>query len=358
VWSQRDKKPIRKTFPTVTDALAWRQEAQVALRRGTMRAPTATTLAEAAEEWLPAAETCVVRTRSGDPYKPSALRSYRQALRNKILPKLGHLRLSAVTRNHLQDLVDDLLAEGNAASTIRNAILPVRAIYRRATDGDQVAINPTLKLRLPAVRGKRERTARVDEAAALLSALPDQDRALWATALYAGLRRGELQALDWADIDLDNNLINVVRAWDQKAGPISPKSRAGERRVPIPKTLRQHLLTHRLRQGHAHSGFVFANSHGRPFDPGTILARARKAWRIAAMQPITLHECRHTYAAFMIAAGINAKALSTYMGHTSITVTLDRYGHLLPGNEHQAATALDRWLNTQTEHPWSQSPGA
>jgi len=92
--------------------------------------------------------------------------------------------------------------------------------------------------------------------------------------------------------------------------------------------------------------------------PETILARARKAWRIAGMQPITLHECRHTYAAFMIAAGINAKALSTYMSHTSITVTLDRYGHLLPGNEHQAATTLDRWLNTQTEHPWRQSPGA
>jgi integrase len=60
----------------------------------------------------------------------------------------------------------------------------------------------------------------------------------------------------------------------------------------------------------------------------------------------------------MIAAGINAKALSTYMGHTSITVTLDRYGHLLPGNEHQAATALDRLLDTQAEHPWSRSPGA
>jgi integrase len=211
-----------------------------------MRAPTRTTLTEAAEYWLAAAESGIVRTRSGDPYKPSALRSYRQALESKVLPKLGHVRLSAVTRNHLQDLVDALVADGKAPSTVRNTILPVRAIYRRATDRDQVAINPTLKLRLPAVRGKRERTARADEAAALLTALADEDRALWATAFYTGLRRGELQALDWADIDFDHNLIHVVRAWDQKAGPISPKSRAGQRRVPIPKTLRQHLLTHRL----------------------------------------------------------------------------------------------------------------
>jgi integrase len=60
--------------------------------------------------------------------------------------------------------------------------------------------------------------------------------------------------------------------------------------------------------------------------------------------PIGLHECRHSYAAYMIAAGINSKALSTYMGHASITITLDRYGHLLPGNEHQAADLLEHWL--------------
>jgi integrase len=62
------------------------------------------------------------------------------------------------------------------------------------------------------------------------------------------------------------------------------------------------------------------------------------------LTPVGLHECRHTYAAFMIAAGVNAKALSTYMGHSTITITLDRYGHLLPGNEHEAATLLDNWL--------------
>jgi integrase len=72
------------------------------------------------------------------------------------------------------------------------------------------------------------------------------------------------------------------------------------------------------------------------------------AWATAGLQPLTLHECRHTYAAYMIAAGINTKALSTYMGHASITITLDRYDHLLPGNEHQAATLLDNWLTQAT----------
>jgi integrase len=89
---------------------------------------------------------------------------------------------------------------------------------------------------------------------------------------------------------------------------------------------------------------VFAGGKGGPFDPGSVARRAREAWVEAGLEPIGLHQCRHTYAAFMIAAGVNAKALSSYMGHSTITVTLDRYGHLLPGNEQQAATLLDNWL--------------
>jgi integrase len=75
-----------------------------------------------------------------------------------------------------------------------------------------------------------------------------------------------------------------------------------------------------------------------------LIERAREAWAAAGLKPILLHEFRHTYAAFMIAAGVNAKALSTYMGHSTITMTLDRYRHLMPGNEDEAAEMLERYL--------------
>jgi integrase len=309
-----------------------------------MRAPTSITVREAAEAWLVAAEAGLVRTRSGSLYKPSALRSYREALRTKLLPEFGHLRLSAVSRNGVQDLVDRLVAKGFAPSSVRNAILPLRAIYRRALDRGDVSVNPTMNLSLPAPSLGRERVARPTEATALVAALPVGDRGLWATALYAGLRRGELQALDWADVDLEQRLIRVERSWDRRAGLIEPKSKSGKRRVPIPDVLRSHLLAHRLQQGRGGHGLVFAGKNGRPFDPGSIAARARKAWAQANLKPIGLHDCRHTYAAFMIAANVNAKALSSYMGHSTITVTLDRYGHLLPGNEREAAALLDCWL--------------
>ena len=90
---------------------------------------------------------------------------------------------------------------------------------------------------------------------------------------------------------------------------------------------------------------MFSNPRGdKPFNPSTLKLHTQKAWCTAGLMPIGLHECRHSYAAYMIAAGINSKALSTYMGHSSITITLDRYGYLLPGNEHEAATLLDNWL--------------
>ena len=79
--------------------------------------------------------------------------------------------------------------------------------------------------------------------------------------------------------------------------------------------------------------------------PPTVLAyRADKAWEKTKLDRITLHECRHTFASPMIAAGVNAKALSTYMGHANIGITLDRYGHLIPGNEDEAAGLLDAYL--------------
>ena len=92
-------------------------------------------------------------------------------------------------------------------------------------------------------------------------------------------------------------------------------------------------------------GLLYPNHNGdRPFNPSTITLRARTAWTKHHLTPITLHEWRHSYAAYLIAAGINTKALSTYMGHSTITITLDRYGHLLPGNEQQAAHLLDTLL--------------
>lgn len=347
-FSARDGKKLRKSFRTLAEAKAWRADAQVALQRGTVSAAASPVLAVAAEAWLAGARAGAIRNRSGDVYKPSVIRGYEQALRLRLLPELGRAQLKDIRRADVQALVDRMLADDHSASTIRNTVMPLRTIFRRALVRGDISVNPTIGLELPAVRGTRDRIASPEEARKLLAALP-QERALWATAMYSGLRLGELLGLEWADVDFDLGLIHVRRSWDPQAGQITPKSRAGVRVVPLAKVLHGFLIEQRV--GCAWSeGLVFGRSPTRPFLAKTPNDRAQRAWKKAGMPPIGLHECRHTFASFMIAAGVNPKAMSVYMGHSSVTITFDRYGHLMPGNEAQAAQLLDDFLDG-----WSSS---
>jgi hypothetical protein len=162
VYSKRDDRTLRKSFATLAEAKAWRADAQVALRTGTLSATPSASLSSAAEAWLDGARRGAVRNRSGFEYKPSTIRGYEQALRLRILPLLGATRLTDIRRAELQVMVDHLLAEGHDPSTIRNSLLPVRAIFRRALARGEVAVNPTSGLELPAVRSRRERVGAGD----------------------------------------------------------------------------------------------------------------------------------------------------------------------------------------------------
>ena len=129
-------------------------------------------------------------------------------------------------------------------------------------------------------------------------------------------------------------MIRVERGWDAEEGEIAPKSRQGRRKVPVPAVLRDRLDAWLLDA--PDSGRIFHNVR-ESYDNG----------RAAIPMPPTLHECRHGYASLMIAAGVNVKALSTFMGHANIRITLDQYGHLLPGAEDEAAGLLDAFLARQ-----------
>lgn len=415
-YSSRDGKKVYKTFAREAEAKTWRADAKRALDHGTMRAPSRRTLREVAAAWLERAEAGEVRNRSGRVYKPATLRGYRQALEERVLPEFGARKLSAVATADLQALVDRWQAEGQAASTIRNSIKPLQAIYRRARSREGLALNPTHDLELPAADPTAVEIVAPHVAVQVLDALPAEDRALWATALYAGLRYGELRALRWGAVDLAGGTIRVVESWDPREGAIAPKTRTSRRTTPVPGALRDYLLDHRLRGGEsAKDALVFAGKGGRPFQAAAVYRRADSAWEIDAarracierfgaaatkseekreqivaalhddgyspraiggalgldpaelrrilgklpkraggkeprpFQRLRLHQARHTYASFMIAAGVNAKALSSFMGHSSINVTFDLYGHLMPGTEAQAAALLDSFLGAEVE---------
>jgi integrase len=349
VFSRLDGKKIRRTFQTEAAAKLWRAEAFAEVRKGARRAPKPTTIRAAWCAWLEGAKAGVIRNRSGDPYKPSALRSYERAMRLRVLPEFGAAKLADVGRRDLQRFVRRLQADGLNASTVQVTLLPLRAIYREAIDEGHVAVNPCDGLKVPRVTRRRERFASPQEAAKLIGAAPEPDRAVWATALYGGLPRGELQALRWESVDLASGVIRVEHGWDAKVGQIELKSNAGRRKVPIAAILRDHLIQHRLRTGRT-EGLVFGRTPEEPLRPEGVIKRADTAWRRVGLRRITLHECRHSFASMMIDAGVNAKALSVYMGHANISITLDRYGHLMPGNEEEAAQRFNAYLTSQQEH--------
>jgi integrase len=349
VYLRRERKKVSKSFAREAEARSWRADALAAANRGGLRAPKPTTVRQAWDAWYEGAKASTIRNRSGDAYKPSALRSYERAMRLRVLPALGSMRLADLQRPDLQAFADLLLAEGLDPSTIQVTLLPLRAVFRRTLARGELAANPCTGLALPAVRGRRERYASAQEAEALLAALSPEDRAVWAMALYGGLRCGELQALRDRDADLAAGLIRVERGWDAREGAIELKSNAGRRKVPVAAVLRDYLVEHRLFGRREGDELFFGRTPSDPFRPGTFQKRADRAWAGAGLERITFHECRHTFASLMIAAGVNAKALSTYMGHANISITLDRYGHLMPGSEEEAAGLLDAYVAAQRE---------
>jgi integrase len=351
VYSKRDGRKLRKTFPTQAAAKAWRADKLSAANRGKLRVLTTVTLPDASAELLAGMRDGSIPTRTGARYKPATIRGYDEAMTLRVLPALGDKRLSDIERADVQDLADKLTGEGLSASTVQNTLDPLRVIYRRATRRDRVSTDPTEGLELRAPDGKRDRIATPDEAASLLAALPDSERALWACAFYAGLRRGELRALRWSDVDVPARVIHVQRGWDAVEGEQDGKSAAADRRVPILELLAPELAAHKLRTRGDGDALVFGRTATVPFIPSTVRSRALKAWEKAKLKPIGLHEARHTCASILIAAGVNAKALSVIMGHATISMTFDVYGHMMPGGLEAAATSANAYLAAAGERP-------
>jgi integrase len=208
---------------------------------------------------------------------------------------------------------------------------------------DRLKTNPTRDVTLPSGGDRRERFATSAESKALLAALRVEDRAIWATAFYAGLRRGELMALRDQAVDLKASEVRVVAGWDDVEGEQETKGRE-RRTVPIIGELGAILAAHRLRTGRRSDDLMFGESELSPFAPKALQRRADDAWEAAGLERLTLHDCRHTFASIAIAAGVNIGTVSAALGHASVTITWDRYHHLMPGTMEQAGELIQSYI--------------
>jgi integrase len=361
VWSTFDQKKIRKSHATISEAIKWRRRQLGLAESGRLRAPVRITLGETAYKWLEMAEAKEILNRSGKSYKPSALRTLEQDFRLRLIPELGPHFMGDIERADLQARVT-AWQRVLSPSKVHGCVNAARVLWRdfdliTGTD-NLLVIDPTKGLRLPAVpTGGRDRIATADEARRLIEALEPDEAVLWATALYSGMRLGELRALRAENVQLDRKRIKVLAGWDAFEGEIDPKTEKGKRNTVIIKLLDTLLREHLDRTGRYGRDLVFGRRADSPFNPNTAYNHARKAWEAAReredeegvipeherIRPIGLHECRHTAVSHMLDANISIDKVSKFIGHSSITVTIDRYGHLLPGGEEEAAALLDEY---------------
>ena len=328
------------TFKERAEVLEWLAaniKGEAAVREAAEAGPS---FAALADEWLDGVRSGAVgrrRGRKGTGYSSTTLEGYERSLRYALVPEFGPRHAAQIDDLEWQTWVDRLSREGLSRSRIANHLAVARAIYGWAARPTRrlVERNPMLGIELPPNDERpRTRVADAEEAASLLGALAPRDAVPYALAFYAGLRRAEIRRLDWPDVELDGYRLVVRKA----------KSQAGTgRRPPIAEPLRPILLGEHMRQGRG-SGPVSAVS----VMSGKIAERARASWAAARLEPITLHECRHTYASFLMAAGYTLRELMEYMGHSSLQAT-ERYVKLLPPlDESDPADRLNAFLRRRS----------
>lgn len=267
---------------------------------------------------------------------------------------LAAVPLAQLRPSHVEQLVLTLRRTGYADSTVRQIYTVLRAIGDAAVRDNFLARNPVAAVKRPAVTRDVEATSMSPaQVSALLSAAEgSRYHPLLVLLASTGLRRGEALALCWSDVDLDEGLLRVRGTLARVDGRLTvtlPKTRRSKRTVAlsgvVADALRQvkvRTAEERLRAGSAwrSTGFVFVTEAGQPVDPRNALRALSAAARKAGLPGVGLHTLRHTAASTMLSNGVPLTTVSRLLGHSSVAITGDVYGHVAPDVSRAAVNVL------------------
>lgn len=306
---------------------------------------------------MPAAHSKMTVGQVGDAYlssvkktvAPTTYNRYEQLVRVHIKPNLGHQPIGDLVPFQVEAFYGDLSELDVKPATQYKAGQVLSYICKFAVKNHLLAYNPCRDVAKPRFEEEEFTVLTPDQANKLLEhAESDRLYALYVLALTSGMRSGELYGLHWSDIDFDAEAVSVQRTLEEVSGvhrvkpPKTPHSR---RRIDLPKiaidALREHLKL-ALVDGHAKAP-VFCDSRGGYLRRPNVTQRSfQPLLEAAGMPDIRFHDLRHTCATLLLVAGVNPKVVSERLGHSSVQVTLDRYSHVLPTMQKEAAAKLDR----------------
>jgi integrase len=323
--------------------------------------PGKLTVAEYLRRWL--------RDYAAHNVSASTLARYTGIVEHHLVSQLGELHLKNLRPAHIQAAYGRALAEGGRADGRRGSLSArtviqhhriLREALKHAVEWQLVARDPSVGVRPPRAQRQEMRVLSSDEARHLLEVASGSSfRPIIYVALATGARLGELLALRWSDLDLEEGMMRITRTAQYVSGQgiifTTPKTHRSARPVALsPDTvavLKEHRrvqLQQRLALGPAYrdDDLAFASGTGHPASRSNVRTAFLRLTRKAGFDGLRFHDLRHTAATLMLAGGVHPKIVSERLGHATISITLDTYSHVLPDMQRDAANVLDGILRT------------
>ena len=331
-----DGRERSKSFARKIDAERWLSAQLVKLDRGEWVDPDLGRVPWAEYSEHLQASRVHVADRTAETYR---------ACHARAAPLLGDIPLNRLSTELLRGVISDLTKTGYAPETVAKTMRWVRLTLNQAVRDRRIVTSPANGIQLPVPRRSDMRLLDPQQVELLAEAMPDRYQSLPIVAAYTGLRWGELAGLLVGNIDMLRRRLTVRTSLIEAAGVPprlgSPKTAASERTITLPKIVTETLGVH----FHSHppvDGLVWTTERGEFLRRGSFSRIWRKAVAESVGQPCVPHDLRHSQASWLIAAGEHPKTIQTRLGHSSIQVTMDRYGHLMEGLDARTADRLDK----------------
>jgi integrase len=335
-----------RTREIVKDRLA---EAQRQAQAGRLVMGPDQTLALYLERWLEEGVRHSVR--------PKTYENYELCVR-RLLPELGRVRLRALTPEHIQHALGNLIHRGLAARTVRQVHMVLRCSLKQAVLWRLIPGNPSDAVKAPRAERKEMRTLSEEQVRSLLTATAGtRHHSLWIFLVTTGVRLGEALGLKWADIDMVEGNATIRRALQRHRGVgmvfVEPKSSRGRRTVPFPPETLAALAAQRidLNRERSQAGklwhendLVFPSPVGRPRDLTYLSYTFHRGLERAGLPRLRIHDLRHTAATHLLTKHVHPKVVQELLGHSTIAITLDTYSHVMPALAKEASTYMSSLL--------------
>lgn len=324
-----------RTFRTRGQAVDFSNKVEADIARGSWVDPAlaATPMGEYVEGYL----------RDSVHWRPSTRLKVEGHTRNYIVPAFENYGLGSIRPADVREWIVALGEHGLAAGTVRAVYASFSRIMKQAVIDGLIPKTPCMGIALPKDETQREmHFLEPSQVEALARELPDRYKALIFTAAYTGLRWGELAALKLKNLDLVKGTVRVIEAVAEVNGHLKegPTKTGATRTVALPTFLRQMLSEHLAE--YPSKGYVFTSSKGQPLRRNFYRRDYLPAVARAGLpKGLRFHDLRHTCAALLIANGAHPKEIQERLGHSTIRVTFDRYGHLFPSLDERLRDGLE-----------------